>query len=67
LSPEAREDVQRNLAVIRLAIDEIAAALEKEPDNVFLQALLVEAYSNEMALMNRIGNMAQRVMARRDI
>jgi hypothetical protein len=67
LSPEAREDVERNLAVIRLAINEIAAALEKEPDNVFLQELLVQAYSNEMALMNRVGNMAQRVTARKDI
>ncbi|MDH4126553.1 MAG: hypothetical protein OEW64_06690 [Gammaproteobacteria bacterium] len=67
LSPEAREDVERNLAVIRRAIEEIATALEKEPDNVFLQELLVEAYSNELALMNRIGSMAQRVMARRDI
>ena len=67
LSPEAREDVERNLAVIRLAIDEIAAALEKEPNNVFLQELLVQTYSNEMALMNRVGNMAQRVMARKDI
>jgi hypothetical protein len=67
LSPEAREDVERNLAVIRLAIEEIAAALEKEPDNVFLQELLVQAYSNEMALMHRVGNMAQRVTARKDI
>ena len=67
LAPEAREDVERNLAVIRLAIEEIAGALEKEPNNVFLQELLVAAYGNEMALMNRIGSMTQRVMARGDI
>lgn len=67
LSPETREDVERNLAVIRRAIEDIATALEKEPGNVFLQELLVEAYNNELALMNRIGSMAQRVMARRDI
>ncbi len=67
LSPEVREDVQRNLAVIRQAIDDIGAALEKEPDSVFLQDLLVEAYGNELALMNRVGNMTQRVMARKDI
>jgi len=67
LSPEAREDVQRNLAVIHQAIDEIAAALEKEPDNVFLQELLVAAYGHELALMNRVGGMAQRVLARKDI
>ena len=67
LSPEARADINRNLAVIRQAIDEIGAALEKEPDNVFLQELLVEAYGNELAIMNRVGNMTQRVMARKDI
>jgi hypothetical protein len=67
LSPEARDDVQRNLAVIRQAIDEIAAALEKEPNNVFLQELLLESYGNELALMNRVGTMAQRVTARKDI
>lgn len=67
LSPEAREDVQRNLAVIRLAIDDIAAALEKEPGNKFLQELLIETYSNQLALMSRIGSMAQRVTARSDI
>ncbi len=67
LSPEAREDVERNLAVIRRAIEDIATALEKEPDNVFLQELLVQAYSNELELMNRISSMTQRVMARRDI
>ena len=67
LSPEARQDINRNLAVIRQAIDEISAALEKEPNNVFLQELLVEAYGNELAVMNRVGNMTQRVMARKDI
>jgi hypothetical protein len=67
LSPEVRDDVERNLAVIRQAIDEIGAALEREPDNVFLQALLVEAYGSELAMMNRVGTMTQRVMARKDI
>jgi len=67
LSPEAREDVRRNLAVIHHAIDEIAAALEKEPDNVSLQELLVATYGREVALMNRVGSMAQRVLARKDI
>lgn len=67
LSPDAREDVRRSLAVIRQAIKDIAAALEREPNNVFLQELLVESYGNELALMNRIGSMAQRVTARKDI
>ena len=67
LSPEAREDVKRNLAVIRQAITDISQALEEEPNNGFLQELLVEAYRNELALMNRVGGMTQRVMARKDI
>ena len=67
LSPEARADIERNLAVIRQAIANISQALEKEPNNEFLQKLLVEAYGNELAMMNRVGNMTQRVMARKDI
>jgi len=67
LSAEAREDVKRNLAVIRQAIDDISLALEAEPNNEFLQDLLVQAYGNELALMNRVGNMTHRVMARKDI
>jgi hypothetical protein len=67
LSLEAREDVERNLAVIRQAITDISHALEEEPNNAFLQELLIEAYGNELALMNRVGSMAQRVTARKDI
>jgi hypothetical protein len=67
LSPEAREDVMRNLAVIRQAITDISQALEKEPNNAFLQELLVEAYRSELNLMNRVGGMTRRVMARKDI
>jgi hypothetical protein len=67
LSPEAREDVVRNLAVIQQAITDISHALEEEPNNGFLQELLVDAYRNELALMNRVGSMTPRVMARQDI
>ncbi len=67
LSPEARKDVELSLAVVRQAISDISQALEKEPNNTFLQKLLVDAYGNELALMNRVGQMTQRVMARKDI
>lgn len=67
LSPEARADVLRNLAVIRQAIMDISEALEQEPNNALLQDLLVEAYGTELALMNRVGTMTQRVTAREDI
>jgi len=67
LSPEGRESVEVSLAVMREAIDDISRALEKDPNNAFLQKLLVEAYSNELALKNRVGRVTQRVMARKDI
>ncbi len=67
LSPEAREGVELSLSVMRQAIDDISRALEKDPNNAFLQKLLVEAYSTELALKNRVGRMTQRVMARKDI
>jgi hypothetical protein len=67
LSPEAREGVELSLSVMRQAIDDISLALEKDPNNAFLQKLLVEAYGNELALKNRVGRVTQRVMARKDI
>lgn len=67
LSPEARADVERNLAVIRQAISDISNSLEEDPSNEFLQELLVEAYRSELAFMNRVGSMAQRAQARTDI
>jgi hypothetical protein len=67
LSPEARADVVRNLAIIRQAITEISEALEQEPNNALLQELLVEAYGTELALMNRVGTMTKRVAVREDI
>lgn len=67
LSPEAREDVLRNLAVIRQAIADISSSLESDPGNEFLQELLIDAYGSELALMNRVGKMAQRVTVREDI
>ena len=67
LSPEARDDIERNLAVIRQAIADINEALEKEPDNVLLQVLLLNAYREELSVKHRVGNLAQAVMSRKDI
>ncbi len=67
LSPEARADVERNLAVIRQAMGDINQALVKEPDNALLQELLAEAYRGELVLMNRVGNLTRRLMSRQDI
>ncbi len=67
LSPDARADVERNLAVIRQAMGDINQALIKEPDNALLQELLAEAYREELVLMNRVGNLTRRLMSRQDI
>lgn len=67
LSPEAREDVERNLAVIRQAIGDINQALAREPDNELLQELLANAYREELATMQRVGSLAQQLMSRKDI
>jgi len=67
LSPEAREDVELNLAMIRGAISQINEALQKEPDNALLQDLLLRTYHEELALMQRVGGLTQHVMSRKDI
>ncbi|HEX5787829.1 MAG TPA: hypothetical protein VFY03_06595 [Woeseiaceae bacterium] len=67
LSPEARAEVEDNLAVIRGAIDEINAALAQEPNNVLLQDLLFKAYREELAVMRKVGGLTQDIMLRNDI
>ena len=67
LSPEARADIERNLAVIRQAIADINQALAKEPDNELLQELLANAYREEVAIMQRVGTLAQQLVPRKDI
>jgi hypothetical protein len=67
LSPQAREEVEANLAIIRGAIGQINRALAEEPDNPLLQELLLQTYREELALMQRVGGLTQHVMSRRDI
>ncbi len=67
LSPEARKEVELNLAMIRGAIGQINEALAEEPDNPLLQELLLQTYKEELALMQRVGGLTQHVMSRRDI
>lgn len=67
LSPEVRADVERNLAVIRQAIADINQSLSREPDNELLQELLAKAYREEVAIMQRVGTLAQQVVPRKDI
>lgn len=67
LSPEARAEVEENLAVIRTAITEINEALEQEPGNVLLQELLLKSYRDELTVMRKVGGLTQHVMSRNDI
>jgi hypothetical protein len=67
LSPETRAAIERNLADIRAAINEINRALANEPDNALLQDLLLSAYREELTLMRKVDGLANSVMRRTDI
>lgn len=67
LAPDTRADVERNLTIIRGAIAEISVALDAEPDNALLQQLLLKSYQEELTLMQHVGGLTQRAMARKDI
>ncbi len=67
LSPETRAAVEKNIAAIRGAINEINLALAYEPDNVLLQDLLLSAYKEELTLMRKVDGLANSVMHRTDI
>ena len=67
LAPDARAGVEQNLAIIREAIAQINAALEREPGNALLQELLLKTYREELEVMRKVGGLAQDVMLRNDI
>lgn len=53
LSPQTREAVVKNLAVIQRAVDEIDAALAQDPASGLLNELLLGAYKQELQLYSR--------------
>ena len=67
LAPQTRTEVELNLAIIRGAIAEINKSLEEQPDNALLQELLVRTYREELLLMQRVGDLTQQVMSRKDM
>jgi hypothetical protein len=67
LTPEERAEVQKNIDVIRTAIEDINKALEAEPDNELLQKLLLDTYREELNLMMRVDNITGAAMRRGDI
>jgi hypothetical protein len=53
LSPQTREAVVKNLAIIQRAADEIDAALAQDPASGLLSELLLGAYKQELQLYSR--------------
>jgi len=54
MSPRTAAVVDRNLAVIEEAIDEIRGALENDPTNPQLNRMLLAAHQRELALLQRV-------------
>lgn len=54
LSPQTRDAVVRNLAVIQQAADEIDAALAQDPASGLLNQLLRDAYRHELRLYSKV-------------
>ena len=67
LAPEERADIENSLAVMHSVIGQINAELEKDPENVYLQEILLKTYREELALMRQVGGLAKNVMLRNDI
>jgi hypothetical protein len=67
LTPEERDNVQKNMDIIRAAIDDINLALAEEPDNTLLQKLLISTYREELDLMIRVDGITSAAMRRGDI
>jgi hypothetical protein len=58
LPPDARRQVEKNLAVIRRASAEINAALEQSPGDPLLEELLLNAYQDELAVLASVNQLA---------
>jgi hypothetical protein len=67
LTPEERAEVQKNMDLIRTAIEDINEALAAEPDNELLQKMLLDTYREELNLMMRVDNITGAAMRRGDI
>jgi hypothetical protein len=61
LPPQDRERVVASLAAIRRSVQEIEAALGREPANALLQELLVNAYQDEMRVLTVLAEARQEI------
>jgi len=67
LSPEDRAEVERNLEVVRAAIQQMNEELAQDPDNARLQSLLLNTYREELMIMRRVSDLTQSVTVRNDM
>ena len=58
LPPEARRQLEKNLAELRRAGDEINAALELSPGDPLLEELLLNTYQDELAVLASVNQLA---------
>jgi len=58
LPPEGRLQLERNLAELRRASEEINAALELSPGDPLLEELLLNVYQDELAVLASVNQMA---------
>jgi hypothetical protein len=63
----AREKIERNLADLRLAANEISATLAQHPSDPLLQELLMSTYQSELRLLTDVSQMAPTSAARADL
>ena len=64
LKPETRVAIQKNLAIIQTAANEIDAALAKDPASGMLKSLLVGAYKQELQLYSTVVTSSDGLMRR---
>jgi hypothetical protein len=67
LPPATRIKLQRNLAELRHAADEIAATLAEHPSDPLLQELLVSTYQRELQFMSDVNNIPTQSPTRTDL
>jgi hypothetical protein len=67
LPPSARANVERNLAELRRAADEIATTLSEHPSDPLLQDLLMSTYHRELQLLANVGELPATTPVRTDL
>jgi hypothetical protein len=67
LPPSARANVERNLADLRRAADEISTTLSQHPSDPLLQDLLMSTYQRELQLLADVSELPAATPVRTDL